>query len=266
MTRAIRKLYADLPEGQVHVRMVEGCESALVCLHQTASSSAFFEPLFLALDLPNRLVAIDLLGFSGSFDPAEAVTITWYADRLLATCDGLGIGRMHVLGHHTGASLAMELAASHPARIASIVLVGSVFMTEPERAAFLQSHGEPIAIVRDGSHLKTNWEYAAGHNDDCPLDLLHQEVVAMLRARIGRGQAYAAVAAHDATALVPRIAAPVLLMTSPDDYFHATLGRAQAAFPDAPVAVVGGANFQPALDAAGTARAVESFLAAGDPA
>ena len=264
--RKVRAAYVDLDEGQVHVRVVDGSGPAILFLHQTASSSLFYSPLLERLALPNPLVAVDLPGFGGSFDPSGDPSMAWYAGVIARTADGLGIERFHLLGHHTGASLAMELAATLPDRSLSLMLVGPVFMTGEERTAFLESHGQPIPLDRDGAHLKTNWDYAAGYNPGCPLELIHQEVVAMLRARIGRGQAYRAVAHHDTAAIASAIRAPVLILTSAEDYFHAALDRARAALPSADVIEIGGANFQPALDVAGTAAAIEAFLAAQMPA
>lgn len=261
--RAIRKAYVDLPDGQLHVREVAGSGEgeAIVFLHQTACSAQSYDPLLAALDLPNRLVAVDTPGFGGSFDPAGWPSLHDYAGWILAGLDALGIGRFHVFGHHTGSSLAVLLAATHPERVASVMLAGVELMTPEERRHFETSHGEPFAPRRDGSHLQLNWDYAAGFNHDVPVEIIHGEVVAMLRAWKARPQAYMAVAKFDTPAFAARVRAPVLLLTSPDDYFHAELPRATAAFPGAQVAVTGGSNFQATADPHGVARAVEAFLA-----
>lgn len=261
---AIRKAYVDLADGQLHVREVAGREAdapAIVFLHQTACSAQSYDPLLAQLDVPGRLVAIDTPGFGGSFDPPGWPSLADYAGWILQGIDALGIGRFHVFGHHTGSSLAMMLAAEHPQRVASIMLAGAELMTPDERRHFEQTHGEPFAPQRDGSHLLTNWNYAAGFNEGIAVEIIHDEVVAMLRAWKARPQAYMAVAKSDTPAFAARVTAPVLLLTSPDDYFHAELDRAKAAFPGASVAVTGGANFQATADPKGVARAVEVFLA-----
>jgi pimeloyl-ACP methyl ester carboxylesterase len=263
---SVRKSYVDLADGQLHVREVAGLEApggepAIVFLHQTACSAQSYDPLLAELDLPNRLVAIDTPGFGGSFDPVGWPSLADYAAWILEGIDALGIGRFHVFGHHTGSSLAVYFAANHPERVASIILAGAELMTPDERAHFEQTHGEPIGLKRDGSHLQTNWDYAAGYNEGIDVEIIHDEVVAMLRAWKARPQAYMAVAKSDTPALAARVTAPVLLLTSPDDYFHAELDRAKAAFPGASLAVTGGANFQATADPQGVARAVEEFLA-----
>jgi len=259
-SRRIHKTYADIADGQVHCRIVSGAAPAILFLHQTATSSRSYEPLLDALDVPNQLVAVDLPGFGESFDPPGMPDIQTYAGWIVETADALGIGQFHIFGHHTGASLAIEIAVRHPDRTRSIMLEGPVFMTDGERAEFAAGYTKPIAPVRDGSHLLENWNYAARYNPDCDVTLIHQEVVAMLRAWRARPQAYGAVAAQDAMTLAQQVTQPVLLLTSPDDFFYPTMDRARALFPDAPVGVTGGGNFQPSADPEGVARAVEAFL------
>ncbi len=260
MTRSIRRAYLDLPEGQLHCHVRDGQGPAIVFLHQTASSAACYDPLFKELELPNRLVAIDTPGFGGSFDPPGNPSMQDYARWVLGGIDQLGVDAFHLFGHHTGGSLAVELAATQAERVLSVMLAGPVFMTPEERADFLAHYSEPIRPRADGEHLLENWRYAAGYNADCQPELLHGEVVAMLRAWRGRAQAYSAVGHHDAAALASELRCPALLLTSPDDFFHATFDRARALLPAAPVAVTSGGNFQPTADPAGVARAIEAFV------
>lgn len=265
------RAYVNLPEGQVHchmrgdVRAGQADEDAvpIVFLHQTASSAACYDPVLNVLDLPNPLVAFDTPGFGGSFDPDGEPDMADYAGWIARAAHALGIKRFHLFGHHTGASLALELAARLPDQVQSVMLAGPVFMTPAERDDFLRHYRDPIRPRADGGHLLDNWNYAAAFNAECPPELMHGEVVAMLRAWRGRGQAYAAVARHDAFAAAAQVRCPVLLLTSPDDFFHATLDRAQAALPGAELAVTGGGNFQPTADPRGVARAVAGFLGSG---
>lgn len=260
--RRIRKTYVDTPAGQVHCHIVDGVQPAILFLHQTATSAASYRPLLAALDLPNQLVAIDTPGFGESYDPEGWPTLEAYAAQIVATADALGINAFHLFGHHTGATLSIEIGARWPARVLSLMLAGPVFMTPEEQAAFEAEYRVPIALQRDGSHLLTNWNYASGYNPDCDLELLHGEVIAMLRAWRGRPQAYSAVAHHDSAAAMRAVTAPVLLLTSPDDFFHYGFDRAVALAPNATIVTTGGGNFQPGADAPGVARAIEAFLPA----
>ncbi|MCC2976539.1 alpha/beta hydrolase [Sphingomonas sp. PL-96] len=259
--RTLRKAYVDLPDGQVHCRVVEGRDPAILFLHQTASSSASYVPLLRALRLPNRLVAIDTPGFGGSFDPEGDPSLADYAGWVVSVADGLGCDTFHIFGHHTGASLALHLGADLPRRVRSVILAGAEFMTVDEREALEAGLGTPLYPQADGSHLLANWSYAAQFNPGCDVELLHQEVLSMARAWRGRAQAYRAVARGDSVARARALACPALILTSPGDYFHAMVDRARAALPDAALAVTGGDNFQRSTDPDGVARAIEWFFA-----
>jgi pimeloyl-ACP methyl ester carboxylesterase len=260
--RRVTKAYVDTPEGQVHVHLAAGDDPAIVFLHQTALSAKTYDPTLRVLDLPNRLIAIDTPGFGGSYDLAGMPTLAWYADQILATLDGLGAERFHLFGHHTGASLGIEIAARVPGRVLSLMLAGPVFMTAEESAAFVAGYHEPITPQRDGSHLMTNWGYSAQHNPECDVSIMQDAVADLLRAWRARPQAYMAVAHHDTAARAAEVQAPVLLLTTPGDFFRASFDRAEAIFPHARTTETGGDNFPAAADPHGMAAAIKAFVEA----
>jgi len=260
--RTIRKSYVDIAEGQIHLREVEGSDLPILLLHQTASSAKVYDPLLASLPLPNRLVAFDTPGFGGSFHPAGRPPLEAYAGQMLAAADALGIARFHLFGHHTGASLAIEIAARAPARIASLMLAGPVFMTPDEVRDFIAGYDEPITPQRDGSHMPRNWHYAASQNPTVAIEVLQDAVADLLRAWRARPQAYMAVAHHDTATRARAVRAPVLLLTTPGDFFRAHFDRATAIFPGARVAETGGDNFPGAADPEGLGRAIADFVEA----
>ena len=252
--------YANTPAGQIHFREVVGRAPAIVFLHQTASSSASFQRVMQRLRLPNRLIAIDTPGFGGSFDPSGSPTLARYAAHVLAALDALKVRRFHLFGQHTGANIAAVIARDHPARTCSVMLLGLAPFLASERRAFRRAFEEPIRPRADGSHLLKNWAYAADNNPGCDPQILHGEVLSMLRAWRGRGQAYRAVSFDDALANLRKICAPVLLVSALGDYFYPRFAEVRALRRDAAVAMVGGDNFPPLRDASGVARVIETFV------
>ena len=82
MTR-IRKGYVATSAGQAHYRTAgESSAPAILMLHQTASSSAMYEPLMERLGAEYFLFAPDTPGFGGTFFPAEVASIALYAQVL----------------------------------------------------------------------------------------------------------------------------------------------------------------------------------------
>ena len=77
-------------------------------------------------------------GLGGSPYPADAgpTSVAEQAEDAVGLLDHLGVARAHVVGHSLGGAIALELAAQHPTRVASLVLLEPAFFTTPAGAAF----------------------------------------------------------------------------------------------------------------------------------
>jgi pimeloyl-ACP methyl ester carboxylesterase len=77
-------------------------------------------------------------GLGGSTRPVAAgpTSVAVQAEDAVGLLDHLGVDRAHVAGHSFGGAIALELAAQHPTRVASLVLLEPAFLTTPAGAAF----------------------------------------------------------------------------------------------------------------------------------
>jgi pimeloyl-ACP methyl ester carboxylesterase len=77
-------------------------------------------------------------GLGGSTRPVEMepTSVAAQAEDAAGLLDHLGVGRAHVVGHSWGGSIALELAACHSTRAASLVLLEPALLTTPAGAAF----------------------------------------------------------------------------------------------------------------------------------
>lgn len=258
---SMRKNYVDIAQGQIHYRIKEGSGTPIVCFHQTASSSAMFEKFAAAYSGPEPIIAVDTPGFGGSFDPEGMPTMADYADMLLEAIKALNFDKVHLLGHHTGASLAIEIATSDPDRVASLMMIGPVVLTAEERQAFGGVYPQPFELKADGSHLKTMWEYVASIGGDSDLDLHHREMVDTARAWQGHIKVYSKIWDQDFSALFEKITVPMLIMCAEKDILWPMFERAKEMRPDATAAVIPGSNFQPDEAPADVAAAVKDYVA-----
>jgi pimeloyl-ACP methyl ester carboxylesterase len=80
-------------------------------------------------------------GLGGSTCPAEAgpTSVAVQANDAAGLLDALGVDRAHVVGHSLGGAIALELAAQHPTRVASLVLLEPMFPMTPAGAAFARA-------------------------------------------------------------------------------------------------------------------------------
>lgn len=255
------KGYVSIAAGQIHYRRLQGPGDPIICLHQTASSSAMWAKLMERMHGERHFIAFDTPGFGGSFDPPDLPSsMATYADWIVEAIDALGVGRFHIMSHHTGACIAVEIAKKHPERLLSVSMIGPVPLTDEEKAEFKKHYSTPFSPTPDGSYLKTTWEYLRGLGADGDLTLHHRELLDTARAYMGRYYAYTNVWRQDFTTPFLAIKAPMLLMAAPDDVLYPFFARARQLRPDAEWAELKGANFEPDLDPDGLASVYRSFL------
>jgi pimeloyl-ACP methyl ester carboxylesterase len=80
-------------------------------------------------------------GLGASTRPVETepTSVAVQAEDAVGLLDYVGADRAHVVGHSLGAAIALELAAHHSTRVASLVLLEPMFPTTPAGAAFVRA-------------------------------------------------------------------------------------------------------------------------------
>lgn len=165
MTEIVRG-YAPSPFGQLHYAECGAGEPVLL-LHQTPRSWTEYLDVLPRVGATHRAIAMDTLGFGASAKPGGPHTIERFADAADALIDALGLHRFHLVGHHTGGVIAVELAARHRDRVASLLLSATPFIDEEKRRTADQR--KPIDHVvpkPDGSHLLELWNRRRGFYRD----------------------------------------------------------------------------------------------------
>lgn len=235
--------YARGPHGLVHfhdsaglVKPREG-ELPLLMLHQSPASARQFEAAFKPLvQRGQRFVAIDTPGFGFSDPTPSPPRLEDWASSFVAVMDHLGIARADVLGHHTGALNATEVALQFPARVRRLVLNGPFPITEAERQKFsagsARSHerGKPKL---DGSHLATSFEtrmrmYGAQPDPAVITRIVVEKYQALGPYTWGHDAAFR----YDHAASIKRISHPTMVLTNTGDDIYEHAKRAAAMRPD----------------------------------
>ncbi len=230
-----RKGYADGPFGQIHYQQA-GNGSPLLLLHQSPSSSEMFKaayPVF--ADLGVRAIGVDTPGFGQSHVPDAPPTIRDYAQAIRSVIDHLELERTALLGHHTGASIAAELAVLEPERVTCVVLNGAPLLTGEEQARWkeaLREHPE-VPVQPDGSHLVDVWNRRLRFTPGWTcLRAMHEGVVQMLIAGETAHYGHAAAFAHDLREPLRNMTQPTLVLTNTGDDIYAETMRVAKLRPD----------------------------------
>jgi pimeloyl-ACP methyl ester carboxylesterase len=215
----VRRAFADTPEGQIHYRTA-GHGRPVLLLHQTPRSSDEFRDVIPLLAREFRVVAMDTIGYGDSYRPARECGIEDYARGAVDLLDALGIGTAAVVGHHTGAVIAMELAAAHPARVERLVLSASPYVDAEDRER--RRGRPPIDAVEhhdEGHHLRELWGRRKAFYPKGRPDLLTRFVADALRAAEKMEEGHRACSAYRMEDKVGRIRCPTLLVCGTEDPF-----------------------------------------------
>lgn len=263
---AIKKAYADTPSGQIHYRYLLSAQTKppIIFIHMSASSSSCWEPLMSHYaPLGHSCYALDIPGFGASFDPINVPNTAYYVHIFAAVFDALGLSATgcHLMGHHSGACLALETAVLYPTAVRSIALVGPVLLDAEERARMKALYHAPFnAPTSDGGHLLKTWMYLGDMGCSADLDVKQRELLDHCRAWKGRTQIYGAVWEQDGIALFKQVGCPVLALCAEDDVLWPYFYKVKEIRPEVRAEAIMGGNFEPERDVDGISRVYSEFL------
>jgi haloalkane dehalogenase len=223
----IRRGYVDTSNGQVHYRMAgeaNGCVP-IIMLHQTPSSSVMFEALMSSLATEYQVFAPDMPGFGGSDPLTEPVTIAAYARVFFEAFKALGIKQCWLFGHHTGASVATQLASDHPEFIKRLALSGPTLLSE-QLKEILPTKSTAFPVQDDGSHLVSMWQRIKGKDTAAPLALIERETLLAISLGDAYPDAYKAVIEQDFADQLASVECPTLVFAGTEDPLFGQLDKA----------------------------------------
>jgi len=256
---SIRGKYGD---RQVHYRRA-GDGPCLVLLHQSPQSSLEYVELMKDWGRHFTVIAPDTPGY-GSSDPIEGpgLTMADFADCVAEFIRALGIRKTGLYGFHTGAAMAAETAARHPALVTAVAVNGYGAFNEEEQADLRANYLPAFAPAFDGSHLAWLWtrlrqqlmffpwydlRAATRMRYDLPSpEHLQKEVLEFLRAGDNYRTAYGCAFSHDGGEAVAQLAVPGLITAWVGDVLASQLERIPP--PPEGVAVHASPTRQAALD------------------
>ncbi len=248
--------------GYIHARDV-GEGPPIVLLHQTADSSREFLALMKRLSICRRVVALDTLGYGDSDATPRRLKMREFASCAAEALAMLGIADAAVLGNHTGASIAIELALVSPNSVRALVLNGVTLWNDQQRAEMRQKLYVPILPVEDGSHLALAWR-RAHYMSELPLHIVQRGVVDILKAPDPLA-AYHAVFEYDPAPRLPLLECPVLVIAGEHDPLSRLSVRAASLCRKGYARTIPGARFYLAdLHTETYADAILHFLAESD--
>jgi len=215
----VERSFISTPSGRIHIAEA-GSGAPVLLLHQTPRSWDEFRDVLPILGRHYRAIAMDTVGY-GDSDPlpqGQASIENWAkaAHQLLAA---LNIKRAAVVGHHTGASIAIEIAATYPERVAALVLSASPYVDEARRE---KSRGHKHVIDEaephaDGLHLTKLWSMRQSFYPADRIDLMERFIVDALKAGPRAAEGHRVVDRHEMEKRFPLIQCPTLVIAPTAD-------------------------------------------------
>jgi pimeloyl-ACP methyl ester carboxylesterase len=234
----MRRMYVDCRYGQMHVRSVFSGNggfdelTSLVCLHQSPMSGRVFDRFLPLMGTDRTVYAPDTPGFGDSDAPPAEPSIEDYAGAVGDFIDHLRLRRVDLLGYHTGACIAAELAIARPEQVRRVVLVAAPVFTDAEREAF-DADRWPAPLREDGAHLMEEWQRTLRwRGPGVTLPQLADSFADKLRNGPRAWWGASAAMRYAAAERLPAITQPVLVLRPKDDLWDVT-PRARTLLPGA---------------------------------
>ena len=219
--------YISAPWGQVHYAQI-GSGSPVVLYPNRPRSWVIYRRLAQLLASTHRVVILDPPGCGASDPLPDPIEIADLSAATLAVMDGLGIDRAHVSGHHTGATVAVDLAAHHAERVLSIAACGLLMLTDEEKVGrldgslFSPAAGNPPQP--DGSHLQSVLKkFPPTPPEDLPF--LNDWIIDGLVSEVNQAALAKSVYRYDERAALPLVGVPALFVQSSGPGEPGTLQR-----------------------------------------
>ena len=141
MTRSV-----TLPNGVTLEYVERGRASGvpMIFLHGVTDSGRAFEPVLDRLPDTIHAWSITQRGHGGSSKPDEGDTYADMAEDVREFMDVFALPSAVIVGHSMGSMAAQRFAASHPDRVAGLVLIGA---STPDRSGALASVTAPTLLA-----------------------------------------------------------------------------------------------------------------------
>jgi pimeloyl-ACP methyl ester carboxylesterase len=127
--------------GDLEVNYQErGQGEPVVLIHGNWTTNLWWQPTLELLPPGFRAIAYDLRGRGHTRGPDSRQALPTLAEDLRGLLDGLGLMRVHLMGHSLGSAVAMQLALEHPERVHTLTLLAPAWVDGMPAAYNLPAH------------------------------------------------------------------------------------------------------------------------------
>src|SRR5688572_6320916 len=138
----LRRAYFECRYGQLHVHNAIPSgggfdeQTTLICLHASSVTGRSFLELSKLLGTTRSVYSPDIPGCGESDPPPGKLSSQGYAEAIGDFLDTMRFRQVDLLGVHSGAAIAAELAIARPKVVRRIVMIGAPALDETERRSY----------------------------------------------------------------------------------------------------------------------------------
>jgi len=138
----LRRAYFECRYGQLHVHNAIPAgggfdeQTTLICLHASSNTGRVFLEVSRILGATRSIYSPDTPGCGESDPPPQQLTVAGYAEAIGDFLDSMRFRQLDLLGAHSGAAVAAELAISRPGVVRRVVMVGAPALDADQRRSY----------------------------------------------------------------------------------------------------------------------------------
>lgn len=157
--------FIDVCDGQRLARQVNGDGPAVLLIHGGSTDSRMWDAQVKALQANYRVITYDIRGIGDSSRPSKHYRMS---DDAFAVLDGQAAKAAAVVGFSIGASIALDMAARSPERVAALAVTGVVPWNSEDADRFTQARAELRRLLEPREQAQRRGDLAAaiGHDLD----------------------------------------------------------------------------------------------------
>ncbi|HEY6644433.1 alpha/beta hydrolase [Povalibacter sp.] len=156
-TPRVRRRYVRVGSRNIHY-MTAGEGSPVVLIHGSPGDSSFFNEELPELATKYAVYAFDSPGFGRSEPPPlEERDVAFLADRIAGAMRALKLPPAVIYGFHTGAAVAMEIAARQPDVVRALMLDGVPMFNDQELSTWFPEFFLPMVPDKLGGQFTSFW-------------------------------------------------------------------------------------------------------------
>lgn len=138
----LRRAYFECRYGQLHVHNAIPAgggfdeQTTLLCLHASSATGRAFLELSKLLGRTRSVYSPDTPGCGESDPPPRQPAIADYRDAFIDFIDSMRFRQLDLLGVHSGAAVATEIAIARPKIVRRVVMVGAPALEAEQRRSY----------------------------------------------------------------------------------------------------------------------------------